>query len=150
MLLSGADRLGRGNHEKAGALFIMHRFISAGNLPPHEMLSAFRSIEHEVEYAQERAWVPTLSYALTSGFRWAGEEYVGELVPLRQMVTALAVERYRLIGGQCPATLDALVPALLPAIPLDPYDGKAMRYRREDADTSFTAWAVIVKTTKAQ
>lgn len=43
---------------------------------------------------------------------------------------ALAVERYRLAHGHWPDSLDQLVPMLLSGIPKDPFDGKAIRYRR--------------------
>jgi ABC-type transport system involved in multi-copper enzyme maturation permease subunit len=49
---------------------------------------------------------------------------------LRSAVVALAVERYRRKYGRWPDTLDALVPAFLPEVPLDPHDGKRLRYRR--------------------
>lgn len=47
----------------------------------------------------------------------------------RIAITALAVERYRRAnGGACPASLDALVPAYLPAVPQDPFSGKPLIY----------------------
>lgn len=48
--------------------------------------------------------------------------------------TVLAIERYRLAhAGQLPDTLDALVPAYLPAILSDPFDGKPLRFKRREA-----------------
>jgi hypothetical protein len=48
---------------------------------------------------------------------------------LRMLLTALAVERHRrLHQEQPPADLTGLVPGLLPEIPLDPFDGKPLRY----------------------
>jgi hypothetical protein len=45
-------------------------------------------------------------------------------------VAALAAERYRLAHHTWPASLDVLATAkLLTALPRDPYDGKALRYR---------------------
>ena len=52
------------------------------------------------------------------------------LARLRTAQTALALERYRLVhAGQLPATLAALVPQFLPAVPTDPFDGHPLRYR---------------------
>ncbi len=49
---------------------------------------------------------------------------------LRAAIAACAVERHRLAhGNQLPASLDELVPAFLDAVPLDPFDGKPLRYR---------------------
>jgi hypothetical protein len=42
----------------------------------------------------------------------------------------LACERYRLKHSEYPATLDMLVPEVLPEQPIDPMDGQALRYRR--------------------
>jgi hypothetical protein len=42
----------------------------------------------------------------------------------------LAVELYRARHGEYPAALEDLVPAILPAIPKDPWTGQDLRYRR--------------------
>lgn len=48
---------------------------------------------------------------------------------MRAALTACAVERYRLKNSsRFPDQLDQLVPEFLPAIPLDPYDGRPLRY----------------------
>jgi hypothetical protein len=47
----------------------------------------------------------------------------------RVVVTAIAIERHKRRTGNLPGELTALVPALLPAVPLDPMDGHALRYR---------------------
>ena len=48
--------------------------------------------------------------------------------------TVLAIERYRLAHtGQFPESLDGLVPAYLPAIPSDPFDGKPLRFKRRES-----------------
>jgi hypothetical protein len=41
---------------------------------------------------------------------------------------AIAIERYRLRHNRLPAQLAELVPEFLPAVPLDPFDGKPLRY----------------------
>ncbi len=48
----------------------------------------------------------------------------------RQMiVTAVALQRYKLRKGDYPPELAALVPELLPILPRDPVDGKPLRYK---------------------
>lgn len=59
----------------------------------------------------------------------------------RMLVTAIALERHRLRHGSYPVTLAALVPALLPAMPVDFLDAKPLRYRR-DPDGTFFLWSV--------
>jgi hypothetical protein len=49
---------------------------------------------------------------------------------LRVAQTALAIERFRLAHTNAlPASLDDLVPAYLKAVPIDPYDGKPLRFK---------------------
>ena len=55
------------------------------------------------------------------------------LAALRTCETAVAIERYRLAhAGALPTTLDELVPALLPKVPIDPFSGAAVRFKRLD------------------
>jgi hypothetical protein len=52
------------------------------------------------------------------------------LASIRTVDTALAVERYRLAhDGRPPAALTDLIPAFLPAVPIDPYSGRPVVYR---------------------
>src|SRR6185369_14676771 len=49
---------------------------------------------------------------------------------VRSLATLIAVERYRQANGRWPDRLDELKPRYLKEVPLDPYDGKPLRYRR--------------------
>jgi hypothetical protein len=49
---------------------------------------------------------------------------------IRCAVAALAVERYRAAKGSLPDSLDNSVSTLLPAVPVDPFDGKMIRYKK--------------------
>lgn len=51
---------------------------------------------------------------------------------VRCVVTACAVERFRLAQGRLPAALDELVPRFLPAVPADPMDSQPLKYRPLD------------------
>lgn len=44
------------------------------------------------------------------------------------VLTALALESYRLNHGEYPPTLGSLVPSFLPRLPVDRYDGKTLKY----------------------
>lgn len=46
------------------------------------------------------------------------------------LLAALAVERFRLAQHALPSSLTELVPAYLPAVPRDPFDGQGLRYRK--------------------
>ena len=45
--------------------------------------------------------------------------------------TVLALSLYRSEAGSYPDSLEALVPKYLPALQIDPFDGKPIRYRRQ-------------------
>jgi len=51
-----------------------------------------------------------------------------------------ALRAYTLTNGHPPEQLSELVPGLVPAIPIDPYDGKPLRYRREGE--GWVVWSV--------
>ncbi len=52
------------------------------------------------------------------------------LADFRSVITACAVERYRMAHGDWPHDLAVLVPAYLQEIPRDPIDGEPLRFRR--------------------
>jgi hypothetical protein len=49
---------------------------------------------------------------------------------LRNALVGLALERYRLAQGRWPDHLRELAPDYLPAVPIDPFDGRELRYKR--------------------
>jgi hypothetical protein len=51
---------------------------------------------------------------------------------LEVVKTLVAVERHRLAHAGLPETLDQLVPDYLAEVPVDPFDGRPLRYRRTD------------------
>lgn len=56
------------------------------------------------------------------------------------VVTALALERYRVEKGEYPTTLDALVPAYVREVPRDAMDREPLRYRMEGG--RYTLWSI--------
>jgi hypothetical protein len=75
-----------------------------------------------------------LSYMLLpglSGLNDAETRYQSALECSRVLV---ALERFRRKNGRWPGSLDALVPAFLPSLPTDPYDGKPIRMAPAIAD----------------
>jgi hypothetical protein len=54
------------------------------------------------------------------------------LAHCRVTCTALALERYYLAQGRLADSVDVLVPEYLPSVPIDPFDGQALRFRRLD------------------
>jgi len=61
----------------------------------------------------------------------AAERFASLEARRRAALAAVAVERYRALHNRHPPdNLDNLVPDLLPRLPLDPFDGRPLRYRR--------------------
>jgi hypothetical protein len=58
----------------------------------------------------------------------------------RVTMTALALRLYRKENGRYPENLQQLVPKYLPSVPIDPYDGKPLRYRK--LQMGFKVWSV--------
>ena len=54
---------------------------------------------------------------------------------------ACALERYRLVEGKLPDTLDVLAPQFIDQIPNDVIDGKPLRYRR-NSDGGYILYSV--------
>jgi len=95
-------------------------------------------IEEAMKLAQE---IPS-GYLITSDKAGGDESSVLREVRLveardrivalsRTAVAALAVKRYQLQNKALPDSLGQVVPRYMPAVPLDPYDGQPLRYRRE-------------------
>jgi hypothetical protein len=53
---------------------------------------------------------------------------------------ALALRLYRKENGRYPENLQQLVPKYLPSVPIDPYDGRPLRYRK--LAKGFKVWSV--------
>ncbi|MGQ9520638.1 MAG: hypothetical protein ACUVTP_11225 [Candidatus Fervidibacter sp.] len=58
----------------------------------------------------------------------------------RLAIVACALRLYKQEHGRCPETLQALVPKYLPTVPVDPFDGKVLRYQR--IGKGFKVWSI--------
>ena len=59
----------------------------------------------------------------------------------RVVITAIALKRFQLAHGPWPETLGELAPKFLPSVPIDPYDGKPLKYH-SNADGTFLLYSV--------
>ena len=59
----------------------------------------------------------------------------------RIVIAAIALKRFQLIHGKFPERLSELAPEFVASIPLDPVDGKPLRYHR-NADDTFLLYSV--------
>lgn len=85
-------------------------------------------------HTERRALVGTLTFlgpmCITKGAQHRAMRRVAR--------TAVALAAYRSDKGHLPGTLADLVPAYLPSVPIDPWDGKALRWSLEKA----TVWSI--------
>jgi hypothetical protein len=80
-----------------------------------------------------------------SGFSSLNKEALSRVMTIEAckhiVITAIALKRYQLQHGNFPDKLSELTPELLPSVPLDPVDGKPLRYRR-NTDGTFLLYSV--------
>lgn len=115
-----------GDHAKS--LEILSAFIEAAKLPHHEQQAALQAIPippgppEDFRYIITRLLIPTCGKVATAALRARAE--------LLSANTAIACERFRLQQGRWPASLTELPKELLPEIPIDPFTGSPLLYRR--------------------
>jgi hypothetical protein len=114
-----------GDHAKA--LEICSKYIEAAKLPHHEQLAALKAVPippgppDDFRYILTRLFIPASDKVAEAGLRARAE--------LLAAATCIAAERFRSKHGRWPRDPAELVPALLPAVPSSPFDGKPISYR---------------------
>jgi hypothetical protein len=87
------------------------------------------TIAHAGEGANKAARHGLLTSIIVPSLQRYMERVVMDEALRATALTAIAVDRYRLDhGGAFPAKLDALVPQYLDDVPLDPFDGRPLRF----------------------
>ncbi len=89
---------------------------------------------------EEKYWVRFPGALFTNGagkailrtflpsMEWATRDRDGVALSVRALQTLLALKCFQSDRGRLPGSLDELVPAYLKEVPLDPFDGKPLRY----------------------
>ena len=129
VLAQAGGAIGWFDSEREEYLDHMGEMIEANRLPYHEALDVMARLEQELE---DPGFIPRMSDGLLPGLTRATQSMARDAGNLRTAATAIAVERYENSYGKPPDRLEDLVPAFLDAVPLDPYDGKPLRYRAEE------------------
>jgi hypothetical protein len=118
----------------AALLRYYNRIVEITRLPEAEQQERFAALEQEVK-AQvaiplnlRMAFVNLLAPAMSK----ICEALRRHRAQVRSAFVAIATERYRRQHGRWPDSLQELVPALIIAIPFDPYDASPLHYRRLD------------------
>ena len=108
---------------------MIESYIQAARLPLNEWQSAAQAIDERVR--TQVAWCLQLRH-LGSEDTGLSHNLIHGYTSRARLDTAhagLAIERYRLAKGRLPETLADLVPQYLESVPLDPFDGAALRYQ---------------------
>ena len=108
-------------------LNIMRAQIAAYMLPPTERTARLQELEAQVKALPQTTF---LARNLLSWLSGAHERDLHVRALREAALSALAVESWRASHGALPDALTDLVPAYLPRVPQDPFDGKPMRYKR--------------------
>jgi hypothetical protein len=105
----------------------MTQCIDASRLPVHEQPAAFGAIKMppaDSPHKLTRMLFP--SYELISNAFWR------HTAEARSAVVGIACERFRQKHNRWPNDLAELTPSFITAIPLDPYDGTPLKYKKLD------------------
>ena len=119
--------LGLHDRDTLSFINVIQAHIEAASLPRHEALVHMSEVEREHENK-----LGMLARIMTPAF---ARTYQFELQAVAGSICAragLAMERHRLATGRLPDTLDELVPAYIPSVLLDPFDGQPLRFQHLD------------------
>jgi hypothetical protein len=109
----------------AGALDFASGALAVADLPDPARPTAFGAIP--VPPADGRH---PFSLGCAQNLMWLLDSSMEARALLRCTATALAVERYRQLTGEWPASLEAIPKAILPVVPADPFTGTPLVYAR--------------------
>ena len=104
-------------------------FIAAAKLPHPERVKAAEQVEATMRTDRgSYLWYP-FSQLMTPAAKIiaVGQQHRADLL---SMATLIACEGFRLTHGRWPESLAELPRELLPAIPLDPYNGEPMKFAK--------------------
>jgi hypothetical protein len=112
----------RGIH--AWLLNYLTEFVEIARLPQDQQAARLQTLLSSIQTCPKagRALIPTVGKIV--------EAFNNSQAFMRCSAAAMAIERFRQTKGAWPEDLNALVPAYLAAVPIDPHDGKRVCYRK--------------------
>jgi len=111
--------------DRLASLELLRTYIALGEKPPRERVEGAAEMEPGLQSISRMLVITRMT--LPSLNRIFSVE-VAKIARLDLALAALAIERFRLKEGELPDSLDALVPHYLPEHPVDPFDGKPIRF----------------------
>ena len=118
-------------------LDVIDRYIEITKLPLHQRRKASDALEAGLVSISN---IHVLLHMLIPNISRDATKELESIVDLHAARASLAVERYRLAAGKLPDSLSELVPAYLESVPIDPFDGNEMRYKK--FKTGFVVYSV--------
>ena len=140
ILLAG----GTFKNDHARMLHHLNRAVESSRLPSWERGTEFGKLDKKAENEPYNLCCE-LFFLLPYLYGDFAQEADFSQAHLSCAITGLAVERFRLANERFPSSLDELISAkLINGIPIDPFSGKPLRYRR-DADSSIIFYSISEK-----
>jgi hypothetical protein len=136
-----------GDHAKA--LEVLSAYIAAAKLPPHEQQAALDAIPippgppEDFRYIVTRLVIPACGKVAMAALRTRAE--------LLAASTLIACERFRQARGQWPERLSEIPKEILAEVPIDPFTGTPLTYRRlPDGIAIYSAGDIDANTARRQ
>jgi hypothetical protein len=136
-ILEAYKALGLADMDAIDFLDIMDGYNKAAQLPPHLHQNAVEMVKlKRVSIPQIRillrTFMPALGRIITLDLR--------NIAGLRTAQVAIAIQRYRLATGKLSDSLKDLVPDYFETVPIDPFDGKELRYSK--LESGFVVYSI--------
>ena len=106
-------------------------------LEPEQRWAEYQRINNEVDQLSVLFYMTKM---LLPAFSKIGMIELRSITQVDCARAVLGVERFRLAEGRLPGTLEEVVPKYLEAVPIDPFDGKPLRYKR--LEKGYTIYSV--------
>lgn len=122
--------------DRAYSLRQMRRLINASQEPrPQKLMSAKRVGDEVHRFMRDGNKFLQVQYIVSGLLLSVGDAMfnaTARAIALRDgAIVTLAIERYRKRNGEPPMSLNDLAPEYVSTVPLDPFDGRPLRYRVE-------------------
>jgi hypothetical protein len=98
--------------------------VKVAKMPVEEQLDVLKDIDASA------AQLPVLARMIAAAIVKVARASVRDVAQMRCAIVMVAAERYRRAEGHWPAAIADLVPKYLSDVPLDPFDGQALRMHR--------------------
>ena len=136
-ILAVYGALGLTNADTIIYLDLMDDYIKSAQLPLHKRHEAITVIDAKL---RSTSHVHLLFHTIMPALSRITNIDIRNIAHLQTARIGLAIERYRLAAGRLPGNLSDLVPVYLESVPIDPFDGNELRYKR--LETGFAVYSI--------